>query len=477
MQLDGLTTPPRDTPSDSSEGVFACLGAGSVRRMTRIGNIELQNGLDALLRPVDGLEHYPSNPRRGDVDAIRASLEAHGLYRPLVVQKSTGYILAGNHLFDALMSGATPASEVPCVVVDVDDDHAKKIVLADNRTSDLGRYDNEVLAVLLREVGEQGSSRAEGLAGTGYSSHDLDRLIASLPVEAPADLDDAPPLPEGEKVSTSKPGDVWLLGEHRLMCGDSTSVEDVDVLTQSGLVDAVFTDPPYGVSYVGGTKDALSIKNDDAAGLTPLLTAAFSVLASRLKPGGVFYVCAPAGDKETEFRNCLDSAGLRLRQQIVWAKNALVLGHSDYQWKHETVFYGWADGEAPEGPLPLYDEEHETVLYGWADGASREWHGGRKQTTIWNYAKPAASRLHPTMKPVALVRRALLNSTSTGDVVLDLFGGSGTTLIACEKEGRVARLMELDPRYVDVICSRWEQITGQRAVLEATGEAFEPAAS
>lgn len=405
----------------------------------------------ATMVPLEELKPYPGNPRRGDVTLIADSLRRHGQYRPIVANRRNSEILAGNHTLAAARTLGWP--EIAVTWVDVDDDTAARIVLIDNRANDLAVYDDKALAELLGALPE--------LDGTGYDARALAELLAATE-DRPAltDPDDVPPLEAGELIA--KLGDVFELGEHRVMCGDATSSEDVDALVAGDRVDVLWTDPPYGVSYVGGTKDHLTIVNDDldAEALEQLLKGAFEQAARVLRPGGVFYVCSPSGELETKFRLALATAGLRLRQQLVWVKDRFVLGRQDYQGRHETILQGWIDGEGPLEP-PLYDDAHGTLLYGWADGAGHTWEGGRRQDTVWEVPRPSASKLHPTMKPVDLVRRGIENATRPGDTVLDLFGGSGSALLASYGAGRRSLSMELDPRYVDVICRRWQQHTGR----------------
>ena len=240
----------------------------------------------------------------------------------------------------------------------------------------------------------------------------------------------------------AKPGDIYQLGRHRLMCGDSTDVESVYQLCQDGQVDMLLTDPPYGVDYTGKTKDTLKIQNDATSDetLRDMLADAFSAANNIMKPGAVFYIWH-AILKTSAFESACQMAGWEVRQVLIWVKNTMVIGRQDYQWKHEPC------------------------LYGWKDGAGHLWASDRKQTTILNFDRPTKNKDHPTMKPVKLFDYQIQNNTKGGDIVLDLFGGSGTTIVACEQNGRCARVMELDPRYVDVIIDRWEKFTGEKAVL------------
>ena len=260
------------------------------------------------------------------------------------------------------------------------------------------------------------------------------------------DPDDAPPLPDNP---VTRPGDVWVMGKHRLLCGDSTSVDDLAKLCENQAVDMWLTDPPYNVAYEGGTKEKLTIKNDSMGDdqFRQFLRDAYTASDTVMKAGAVFYIWH-ADSEGYNFRGAAKDAGWTVRQCLIWKKSILVLGRQDYQW------------------------QHEPCLYGWKDGAGHLWASDRKQTTILEFDKPSRNGEHPTMKPVALFEYQLLNNTKGGDIVLDSFGGSGTTLIAAEKNGRVARLMELDPKYCDVIVKRWQDFTGKIATHAETGEPF-----
>ena len=240
----------------------------------------------------------------------------------------------------------------------------------------------------------------------------------------------------------AKKGDIYQLGNHRLMCGDSTSIDDVEKLMNGNKADMLLTDPPYNVDYEGKTKDKLKIKNDsmDNDSFRQFLRDAFTSADTVMKQGAVFYIWH-AESEGYNFRGACFDIGWKVRQCIIWNKNSMTMGRQDYQWKHEPC------------------------LYGWKDGASHLWASDRKQTTVIDMSKPVKSDLHPTMKPVALFDYQIKNNTKGGDIVLDLFGGSGTTIMACEQNNRIAYSMELDPHYVDVIIARWEQFTGQKAVL------------
>lgn len=411
---------------------------------------------------IDQLQQHPDNPRRGAVDVISESIDANGFFGAVVAQRSTRRVLVGNH---RLMVARERGAEVlPVLWVDVDDDRARRILLVENRANDLAGYDDEVLAEVLRIVAD-----TEDLAGTGFDAAVVEEILAAADKPVPqTDPDDAPDKP-AEPIT--RRGDVWQLGPHRLVCGDSSDVDVVRTALDDRAAGMLFTDPPYGVDYTGGTADQLRMANDDleAAALGELLDGAFGAAHQVLVPGAAFYICSPSGALETTFRRCLEGAGLPLRQQLVWVKNRFVLGRADYHGQHETILYGWRLEGEPQVP-PHFDPEHDTVLYGWMPGAGHRWEGGRKQSTVWEFDKPQRCDVHPTMKPVALVQRAIENNTRPGGLVLDLFAGSGSTLIACSLSGRTAALVELDPKYVDVICRRYQEHTGVLPILERTGE-------
>lgn len=398
---------------------------------------------------VDELQTFNGNPRQGDISAIVDSLRARGQYRPIVVNRGTHTgremeVLAGNHTLAAARSIGWTHIDVG--IVDVDDETAKGIVLADNRLADLGGYDEEALAALLSDL--------DDLTGTGYSEEDLNAILAAqeIPVEN-TDRDDAPALPAGDTISV--PGDVYELGPHRVWCGDSTDAAGVaENLLHDGLADCVWTDPPYGVSYVGKTKDSLTIENDGAEGLAELLQGAMGTLVVSAVEGAPVYV-AHADTERVTFETAMRDAGMLVRQNLVWVKNTLVMGRSDYHYKHEPILYGFTPGGT--GRL--------------GRGGPR-WYGDNKQTTVLEYSKPSQNSDHPTMKPVDLVIAMLKNSCPPGGKVLDLFGGSGSTLIAAHHLGAKARLVELDPRYVDVICRRWQAHTGVVPVRDGEEVSF-----
>lgn len=417
------------------------------------------------------LEPYYRNPRVGNVALIVDSLKAHGQYKPIIVNRGTKTgrpreVLAGNHLLQAGLQLGMQQMLVHWL--DVDDDEAARIVLVDNRASDKGGYDAEALAGLLVDL--------DGLQGTGYSDGDLSRLLAGLEVGEQDGLTDPDAVPGAPVVPITAPGDVWLLGPHRLVCGDSTQVDVVAKAAGGTEIDAMWTDPPYGVDYVGKTKDALTIKNDGKDGLGVLLRDAFTAALTVLRPGAPCYV-AHSDTERVTFEGALRDVGYLVRQNLIWVKNAMVLGRSDYQYKHEPIL----EAEAPDPAEPETDDDavltHEPLLYGFAPGGKGRlgrggpaWYGNNKQTTVFEVPKPSASREHPTMKPVELIVQQLRNSVARKGSVLDLFAGSGSTLIAAHRLNLVARLVELDPRFCDVICRRYQEHTGVMPILERTGD-------
>jgi site-specific DNA-methyltransferase (adenine-specific) len=421
--------------------------------------------------PLDRLQLLPGNPRRGDVEAVARSLDKFGQRKPIVARKD-GTVIAGNHTLQAARSLGWDGLAV--VWVDEDDATSKAYSLADNRTAELGGYNDEELAAL---IGEVQAVDEELLAATAWTAGDLEDLLDKLGVDRQHidDPDDAPPAPKKPKTI---PGDVWVLGNHRVICGDSTDPGTYEAVLAGGLADLVWTDPPYGVAIVGGTKEKLTIANDevDADKLRGLLDAAFTSTVAMTRPGACWYVAAPSGPHFAVFGALLTELGV-WRQTIAWVKDSLVLGRADYHGRHESIFYGWTPGDSPapvppidvEADLEVLGEGYDQLIYGWTPGAAHQRPPTRKQDTVWFCPRPKSNPDHPTMKPVDLINRAVRNSSSAGAVVLDPFGRSGSTLISCEVTGRHARLIELDPRYVDVICRRWQEATGRLPVSEASG--------
>lgn len=394
------------------------------------------------------LTPYAKNARthsEEQVAQIVASIKEFGFTNPVLIDEKANIIAGHGRILAAQKLGLR---EVPCIVLEgLSEAQKQAYVIADNKLALNAGWDLDVLKSELADLRDANFD----LGLTGFSSDELDRLFAPAGTEGLTDPDD---VPDASDSAVSVEGDVWLLGPHRVMCGDSTNQAAVEALCQGQLVDMLLTDPPYNVDYTGKTKDALKIKGDSMGADTfrDFLRSAFLTAYSVMKPGAVFYIWH-ADLEGYNFRGACVEAGLTVRQCLVWRKNTLVMGRQDYQW------------------------QHEPCLYGWKDGAGHLWASDRKQTTILDFDRPTRSESHPTMKPVALIEYQLLNNTKGGDVVLDLFGGSGTTLVAAERNGRVARIMELDPKYVDVIVRRWQDFTGKKAVHEQSGATFDEVAN
>ena len=380
---------------------------------------------------INALRPYSRNPRRGNLEAIKESLTTNGCYRPLVANRRTNEILAGNHTWRAAKELGW--SEIAVSWVDVDAETAARIVLVDNRSNDLATYDDEALAALLDELPE--------LEGTGYDRDDLDALLAELGKAEPSE-DEPPPLPASP---TTRTGELFELGAHRLLCGDAREASAYRTLLGEERADLLWTDPPYGVDYQGKTKQRLRIEGDRRSGLADLLAQSFAQIDANLSPGAPLYLAHPGGERSLAFATAFLAAGFQWRQTLIWLKDAIVLGHLDYHYAHEQLLYGFKPAEGRLG----------------RGGAG--WHGGDAQSSVLEFDRPRASREHPTMKPPELIERCLRNSSGPGALVLDPFAGSASTLVACEQSGRAARLLELDPRYCDVIIARYERLAGERA--------------
>jgi site-specific DNA-methyltransferase (adenine-specific) len=380
---------------------------------------------------------YARNARTHDdaqVAQIAASIKEFGFNNPILIADDQSIVAGHGRLAAARKLGLT---EVPVVRLShLSDTQRKAYILADNRLALNAGWDNDLLKLELQELEIEGVD----LEMLGFSKEELDGLLNSLePTEGLTDEDAVPETPE-EPIT--KPGDIWVLGKHRLMCGDSTSIDHLEKLCNGRQVDMWLTDPPYNVAYEGGTKEKLTIKNDsmDDDQFRQFLRDAYTAADAVMKSGAVFYIWH-ADLEGYNFRGAAKDCGWVVRQCLIWKKSSLVMGRQDYHWKHEPC------------------------LYGWKEGAGHLWAADRKQTTILEFDKPSRNGEHPTMKPVALFEYQMLNNTKGGDIVLDSFGGSGTTLVAAEKNGRVAYLMELDPKYCDVIVKRWEEFTGKKAEL------------
>lgn len=391
--------------------------------------------LAGILVPLDALREDPQNVRKHsarNIDAIAASYRRFGQQRPIVAL-ADGTVIAGN---GQLAAARKLGWDAIAVVRFTDEAQARAFAIADNRTAELAEWEYEGLESQLKALGD--------ITFLDEMAFDLERKVADAypgetPVADPGPID-APANP------VTRPGDIWCMGDHMLVCGDACTPGVLQALgTHHSLL---LTDPPYNVAYVGKTKDALTIENDkqDDAQFLMFLSRAFQAADAVMVDGAVFYIFH-APTEGLNFRAAVKTVGWKLAQVLVWAKDRFVMGRQDYHWRHEPILYGWKLGAAHHA---LED---------------------RTQDTVWECPRPARSEEHPTMKPVELFARAIRNSSDPGEVVLDPFAGSGTTLMACEQTGREARLVEIDPAYCDVIARRWMEATGREAVT-ANGETF-----
>jgi DNA modification methylase len=394
-------------------------------------------------RPIEALIPFANNSRTHSdeqVAQIAASIREFGFTNPVLIDAEDGIIAGHGRVLAARKLGL---EKVPCIrLKHLTEAQRRAYVIADNKLALNAGWDEALLRVEIESL----QSMDFDVALTGFNADEIAALLAVSTVDPQTDPDETPEPPVDP---LSVLGDVWVLGKHRLACGDSTNLDAVTNLMGGVQADLLLTDPPYNVAYKGKTADALTIKNDSMADadFRQFLRDVYSTADAVMKPGAVFYIWH-ADSEGYNFRGAAFDVEWKVRQCLVWKKSSMVLGRQDYQWKHEPC------------------------LYGWKEGAAHYWSSDRKQTTVLEFDKPSRNGEHPTMKPVELFQYQVENSSKPGGVVLDLFGGSGTTLIACERTGRVARLMELDPKYADVIVQRWQDFTGKAAVHAETGETF-----
>jgi DNA modification methylase len=397
------------------------------------------NPIHIEYRQVDALIPYARNAKQhpdAQVAQIAASIREFGWGAPILVDGNNNVIAGHGRLLAARKLGM---AEVPVVSMDhLTDTQRRALILADNKIGENASWEDELLGIELSELKDAGFD----LELTGFSTEEWEALIAGEETDKEG-LTDENAVPEVVE-PISKPGDLWVLGENKVLCGDATKLDDYKRLLGDELVDMTFTDPPYNVNYANTAKDKMRGKNrpimNDNLGdsFEQFLKDACANIVVYTK--GAIYIAMSSSELDT-LQSAFRASGGRWSTFIIWAKNTFTLGRADYQ------------------------RQYEPILYGWKEGNDHYWCGARDQGDVWNVKKPAKNDLHPTMKPVELVERAVRNSSKTKDLVLDPFGGSGSTLIACEKAGRRARLIELDPKYVDVIVKRWEEYTGQKAQM------------
>lgn len=380
-----------------------------------------------VLMPLAEIRPYDKNPRKNEnaVKYVKESIRQFGFKVPIVIDSNRVIVCGHTRLLAAKSLGMT---EVPCIMADdLTDDQIKAFRLADNKVGEFAEWDLDLLGDELDAIADASDI---DMTAFGFDFSETEEEKEIVEDEVPEEVD-----------AVCQRGEIWLLGEHRLMCGDSTSADDVAKLMDGELADIWLTDPPYNVAYEGGTAEKLTIKNDsmDDEKFRAFLLDDFRAAVDVMKPGAAFYIWH-SDSEGFNFRYAVKNTGLLMKQCLIWNKNQLVMGRQDYQWKHEPC------------------------LYGWKDGAAHHWYADRKQTTVIDWDKPLRNADHPTMKPVGLFGYQIQNSCAEGEIVLDTFGGSGTTIVASEQLGRKCRMMELDPHYCDVIIARWEKLTGQKAV-------------
>jgi DNA modification methylase len=405
---------------------------------------EHQLNLHIEQRQIEALIPYARNARThsdAQVAQIAASIVEFGWTNPVLVDGDSGIIAGHGRLLAARQLGL---AQVPVIeLAHLTPAQRRAYVIADNRLAENAGWDEELLRLELAELHD-----AEfDLDLLGFTEDELDDLL----IDDQAGLTDEDEVPEPSEHPISRRGDVWICGGHKVLCGDATSADDYATLLGDELVDMTFTDPPYNVDYANNPKDKLRgkhrpILNDNlGSDFGEFLQAACLQILTATK--GAVYMAMSSSELD-RLQDAFRAAGGRWSTFIIWAKNKFTMGHADYQ------------------------RQYEPILYGWRDGNDRFWCGARDQGDVWFIDRTSKNDLHPTMKPVALVERAIVNSSKSRDLILDPFGGSGTTMIACEKTGRRACLMELEPRYVDVIVRRWQEFSGQQATRARDGIAF-----
>ena len=377
---------------------------------------------------ITDIRPYEKNPRinAGAVDAVAASIKEFGWRAPIVVDREMVIICGHTRLLAAKKLGL---DVVPVHVADnLTPEQVQAYRIADNKTGEIAEWDYSLLPLELQELQEANFD----LSLLGFDADELDKLLNGETEEITEGETEPDAVPEVPEIPASRTGEIYQLGDHLLMCGDATNPDDVAALMGEEEADLWLSDPPYNVAYEGS--NGLTIENDNMSdsNFREFLRTAFDNVHNHMKPGASFYIFH-ADSEGYNFRGACHDIGLKVRQCLVWKKNSLVLGRQDYQWTHEPC------------------------LYGWKDGAAHNWYSDRCQTTVMEFDKPKRNDVHPTMKPVEMLIYLLKNSSERGNIVIDTFGGSGSTLIACEQTGRVCKTMELDPKYADVIRRRWAE--------------------
>jgi DNA modification methylase len=386
----------------------------------------------------DQLLANPANWRRHPCEqqrALGAALGEIGWVQHVIVNTTTGHVVDGHLRVELAMSRDEPT--VPVTYVELSEDEERLVLATLDPLAAMATAEKDQLAQLLASLQPEDDVLASLLRDLG-EEHGIQRTVLGDP-------DEIPPVPDDVDVYVQR-GDLWLLGDHRLLCGDATDPAAVARLLDRAQADCLWTDPPYGVEYEGKTAKRLTLANDEETASNSVILGAFRL--APLAPSSPFYVAAPAGPRLRSFLDAIEQVGWRLHQELVWSKGTIVLGHSDYHYSHEPILYGYTAGSGRPGR-------------GRHDGS--RWYGDNSQGSVLSFPKPAANRDHPTQKPVGLVEQCLANSSGPGDLVYDPFLGSGTTLVAAETLGRRCYGLEIEPRYCQVVIERWQALTGHAA--------------
>jgi len=400
----------------------------------------MKNESAAIWESIDKLHKWKDNPRKNKaaIKHVAESISRFGFASPIIARAADKMIIAGHTRYEAAKE--LGLDKVPVRYLDLDPADSKLLALADNKTAEIADWDTEKLEQVMQEILDEGLT----LEGLGWTDDELQDIVQELKDEEVKE--DEVPEADEEAEPDSKPGELYELGPHRLFCGDSTAPETWEKLMQGEKADLCITDPPYGISYVGKTKDALTIKNDSISTeqLESFLDSVFTCVKEQLQDGRAVYVFSPPGIPMLAFTNSLSKMEL-FQHSLVWNKDRFVLGRADYHYKHEIIFYGWKKGAAH---YFLDDRTKDTVI---------------------DFPRPSANKEHPTMKPIGLLCELINNSSKKDWVVIDAFGGSGSTLIAAAQTGRRARLVELDPKYCDVIRRRWTRYAKENNLEAGAG--------